>query len=158
MVLGMLILLVLSSVYFTRLLTKKRMCFAAIGVVLLCCIFLCWGAVVLSFDFEAPVAAGPSSNHPLNSKDLADLFANISAILPLTMQPVIRALFIVVSLIIVASVVAAIHGSIIIGREIAQYVKSVDPSTSRFLPSINNKNTNHPLNISILRLHCRLNC
>lgn len=158
MTFGMLILLILSAVYFTRLLAKKRMFFAALGVVIFGFILVIWSSFVLTFDFASTGTTGTSS-YLFNSKDLTDLFSYISPIMPLTMRPVIRALFMVVSIVVVASVAVVIHGSIFLGIEIANAINAHTKVRQ------NNNQTKIfkyfleiYMQLSILKRQCRLNC
>lgn len=157
MVIGVFILLILCSVYFVRLLAKKRMFLAAVTIAVSTIVLILWGAFVVTLG-SSNAGIAPTSIQ-FYTRSLTDIFDDVLDIMPWVMRPVANTVITVSVVIVTVSIIAIVHGSIKVGKEIAAKVGSMRPA-SQCVPAVTKLTdwTGYFGTALLLKLHCRLNC
>ncbi len=159
MILLLMVLVSLSTIYFTLLLEKKRMRTAAVMVVVLFSYIILWTYAVFIIDVADLGFAGAETQASLlHGSNIYHSFVDLTEKMSSIPRQLLDAIVFVAALVIVAGLTVVFHGVFEFAKELLKFFNGKE---RRLLPYFQLKILHiHEYydNTSILRMHCRANC
>ena len=159
MILFLIALVSLSAIYFTRLLSSKKMKIAAISVAALYIYIIAWTYAMFILDVaDLGFSDAKASFSLVDGSEIYRSFVVITQKMAFIPEQILYSIVLVAAVVLTASIAVAFHGLFEISREICRFVKQY-----RYLQThktewiIKNKSV-FVRAIPIIRLYCRANC
>ena len=160
MILLVILLLSLVSIYFTRLLNKKKMKIASIMVAVLFVYLILWIYAIFIIDIaDLGFSEYETRLSVLHGSDIYHSFVNLNANLSTLSLPFLHTIVFVCIVTLVGGFLVAFHGLYLLTKEVFEAVKS-NYTWKNHIKKNRYKTlwTTYTNNSQIIRLHCRMNC
>ena len=159
MILLLIMLLSLSSIYFTRLFLKKEMTIAAVTVAVLYIYLILWTYLMFIMDIaNLGFNESETTLSLIHGSIIYHSFVDITARMSVIPLPFLEAIVLVSIFVLITGFAAAFHGLFQITKQICKYVRESLKKTyrARILNILIPETPQYT--ISILRMNCRANC
>ena len=149
----------LCAIYFTRLLTQRKMRAAAISVAVLYVYLIAWIYAIFILDIaNLGFSDAETRLSLLHGSGIYHSFVSLTSKMSVIPLPILKAIVGVAAMTLTASIIVAFHGIFEISREIYRIVKKKRLETHHrtgWKPKVYSAPVRR---ISIIRLYCRANC
>lgn len=149
----------LCAIYFTRLLTQRKMRAAAISVVVLYVYLIAWIYAIFILDAaDLGFSDAETRLSLLHGSGIYHSFVSLTSKMSVIPLPILKAIVGVAAMTITASFIVAFHGIFEVSREIYRIVKKKNLQIHHRTEWKVNSYSAPVRRISIIRLYCRANC
>ena len=149
----------LCAIYFTRLLTQRKMRAAAISVAVLYVYLIAWIYAIFILDIaDLGFSDAETRLSLLHGSGIYHSFVQLNAKMSVIPLPLLKAIVGVAAMTLTASIIVAFHGIFEISREIYRIVKKKRIEAHHRTEWKITTYSAPVRRISIIRLYCRANC
>ena len=149
----------LCAIYFTRLLTQRKMRAAAISVAVLYVYLIAWIYAIFILDAaDLGFTEKETQISLLHGSGIYHSFVNLTSKMSVIPLPLLKAIVAVAAMTLTASIIVAFHGIFEISREIYRIVKKNRLETHHRTEWRIKPYSVLGRKIPIIRLYCRANC